>query len=447
MTITTPSGSAPGGADAVGTPNANGAGQHAGLDTCGKGESTDPIGQQTHESCCKSLPITIAGKALRYDKYEVTAGRFRQFLESLNPPYDVRGWATAQFDASFNPTTPAGTTLAAELPIKQAGVTTNVVNLLPATAETFEPLNAVIQTGALDMSTAGSQGCYTAVGDFGAATYWWDATTLYDQASSPPRPFTQDYYDIKSMNCIPSWLGAAFCAWDGGRLPLQSEHAYVWDGGTGGTNTYPWGKTFLPSPYPGTGTLVYPNNVDLQGAAYQPAVAHTVDWYNSNLGSATQPIGGFYYYPSNPLGTPLDAPASIASGLDYTPLTAAPGRFFLDRTSLLSGSDGWQDLGANMIEMSEMTVFTGTNAFCDESGQLGTGESFNCNCPAAGCTNTACGANGVHCGITRATDFPTYAILGGSWEGHAVNETLSAGYPIYRQYGKLGLRCMRPAEP
>ena len=235
MTITTPSGSAPGGADAVGTPNANGAGQHAGLDTCGKGESTDPIGQQTHESCCKSLPITIAGKALRYDKYEVTAGRFRQFLESLNPPYDVRGWATAQFDASFNPTTPAGTTLAAELPIKQAGVTTNVVNLLPATAETFEPLNAVIQTGALDMSTAGSQGCYTAVGDFGAATYWWDATTLYDQASSPPRPFTQDYYDIKSMNCIPSWLGAAFCAWDGGRLPLQSEHAYVWDGGTGGT--------------------------------------------------------------------------------------------------------------------------------------------------------------------------------------------------------------------
>jgi hypothetical protein len=450
MDITTPAGTAPNGTDAVGTPNANGAGQHAGIDTCGKGEATDPLENQSHESCCKSLPVTIAGKAMRFDKYEVTAGRMRQFLESLPTPYDVRDWAKAQFDASFAPLTAAGESMAAALPINQAGVLTNVLNLLPNTSETYEPLNAVIQTGVLDMSTAGSQGCYTAEGDYGAGTYWWDAKTLYDQGDSPPRPFTQDYYDIKPMNCIPYWMGVAFCAWDGGRLPLQTEHELVWDGGTGGTNTYPWGDAFLPSPYPGTGTLTYPNNTLLQGVAYQPATAHTVDWYNSNLGSATQPIGGFYFYPSDPLTSPLSAPPSIASGLDYSPLIAAPGRFFLDRTSLLTSSgtgEGWQDLGANMIEMSELTVFTGTDSFCDESGQLGTGESYNCNCPGNSCTPTACNGAGVHCGVTRATNFPLYTIMGGSWEGHAVKEILTPSYHIYRQYGKLGMRCMRPAEP
>jgi hypothetical protein len=41
--------------DALGTPDPNGAGQSAGLDTCGAGESTDAVANQHHESCCKSL--------------------------------------------------------------------------------------------------------------------------------------------------------------------------------------------------------------------------------------------------------------------------------------------------------------------------------------------------------------------------------------------------------
>jgi hypothetical protein len=81
MDVTTPASTTLGGPDAIGTPDPNGVGQSAGLDTCGTGEATDPIGQQTHESCCKSLPVTINGTSLRYDKYEVTSGRIRQFLE------------------------------------------------------------------------------------------------------------------------------------------------------------------------------------------------------------------------------------------------------------------------------------------------------------------------------------------------------------------------------
>jgi hypothetical protein len=422
--------------DAIGTPDPNGVGESAGIDTCGKGEATDPAAKKQHESCCRAL--TVPGSTWRLDKYEATSGRVRQFLESLN--WDVRTWATAQFDKSFNPITPAGTMLAAQLPINQAGVTTNFLNLLPNGRDTSVPLNAVITTGALVMDTSGDQGCVMSSPTnqlFSAMTYWWDAPTMMEQASSAPRPFTQDYYDIKPMNCMPYYFAAAFCAWDGGRLQLHSEHLAAW----GPTPTSPWNQPNLPNPYPGNQKMY---TVPACGSlATNGAVACTMDWFNGGQAAGSQ--GDFYYYPSNIAGIPNNlVPDTLDNGLDLTPYIAAPGRFYLDVTAITSssfaGGEGWHDMGADMIELDATSAFTGGGSFCDASGVTAPGETSNC-------TNTNSQGQTVP-GILRASNLPPADLLGGSWEGHGVVETFSSGgWSVYRQYGKTGIRCARPAEP
>ena len=55
--------------------------------TCGIGEFGDA--NKTHESCCKSLPVAgftdpdEPGKAVYLDKYEITAGRMRAFVDAI----------------------------------------------------------------------------------------------------------------------------------------------------------------------------------------------------------------------------------------------------------------------------------------------------------------------------------------------------------------------------
>jgi hypothetical protein len=424
--------------DAVGQLDSNGyfadgSPQHAGIDNCGPGESTDPIASQQHESCCKSL-LLPGSTTTRVDKYIVTSGRIRQFLQALD--YDVRDWAIAQFDASWNPITAAGTNMAAQMPINDVTLpasptgTPNMVGLLPHSNDTSEPLNAVIVTGALVVDTSGDQGCFTGEGYGGAATYWWDADTLAVYGS-PPRPFTQDVYDSKPMNCIPYYLAVAFCAWDGGRLITQPEHATIW-----GSGPYPWaGTSILPAPYPGNQAIT---GLAACGPLRNDSVNCTVDWFDGGQGAGTQ--GDFYYYPSWVDNVPNEfVPSTLDNTLDLTPYIAAPGRFYLDRSVQASTSfgdgEGWQDIGANMLELAPGSPpTTGSGSFCDESGVLAPGESYNC------------GTNG----ILRASNLPATNILGGSWEGHGPQETyadLPNYWSAYRQYGKTGIRCAREAEP
>ncbi len=51
-----------------------------------------PTGTQAWESCCTTVPVTVseggATQTIAFDKYRVTAGRFRAFLEAVS--YDVR---------------------------------------------------------------------------------------------------------------------------------------------------------------------------------------------------------------------------------------------------------------------------------------------------------------------------------------------------------------------
>jgi hypothetical protein len=435
-----------GGADAVGVPDTNGAGQHAGIDTCGAGEATDAPALQKHESCCKSL--LIPGTSTRLDKYEVTSGRVRQWVESINetfPGYNIRAWVKAQLGP---PTTAIGALIAQQIPTGEAG-TPDVVDLFPASASGSDPLNLVQQLGATTMDPgypSPEQGCFVGSEAFGASTYWWDASGT-SQVGAPPRVFTQDYYDIKPINCTPYWIAAAFCAWDGGTLPTVAETSIVY-----GKDAYPWGTSYLPDPYPGstvTGLAAGGGNVNINSslAAYNAAhptdplliTSYTIDFWNSNLGFSTG-AGDFYFYP--PVGTlgKGTIPDTLTTGTDTSPYIAAPGRFVIDLTTFrtTNGTEGWQDFGANMMEFTAVpssSWTTNAGAFCDASGTGGTG--------AACMTNTSPPV----AGILRAAVMPAVAWEGGSWEGHDVAPaTDNFNEPMHTQYGKAGFRCARAAE-
>jgi hypothetical protein len=472
-----------GSTDAVGTPDVNGKGQHAGLDTCGRGEATDATGQ-VHESCCRSLEIPTAvlpvGEPVgtRVDKYEVTAGRMRQFVESVSTAeepisgieYDLRDWMLAQFNAAVTtPTTPIGTAFAAQIP---AGTTVKaIIDLFPA--DWYSDLNIVSSLGGTTMDPghpSGSQGCYVADGANvnGASTYWWPATTDQmvtpvkvgeDVVGSPARVYTQDYYDIKSMNCAPYWIYAAFCAWDGGHVASLAELDAVY-----GKQQYPWDiageSTFLPADYtyetvgahsfqsfvPGTD---YYTGAIAAGTPGYNAVDLTVNWNNSSFGGNA---GLFYFYP-NGGGGPTDAPDSVGNGYDFSPFIAAPGRFYLDTTAILSpsgaGTEGWQDLGANMLEMTD-TVEGGTAVFCDCS--TGGSTTKVAACSAYSCPNTTPTTWPIP--LNGGTALPEVRWEGGSWEGHEPANPASPPYfsdsaysePVQTQYGKAGFRCARAPE-
>jgi hypothetical protein len=386
---------------------------------------------------------------MRLDKYEVTAGRVRQFVEAVNTQmladathnpngylYDIRDWATAQVAAN----TTVGKTLAAQIPAAE-------IALLPQNY--YGALNVIEQLGGTTMDAnfpSQVQGCYTYDGAAGASTYYWPESSPIGlglaQVGSQPRPFTQDYYDIKSMNCAPYWVYAAFCAWDGGYLPTlaQVETAY-------GTAQYPWGATFIPNYGALNTTYVTAGGNPI---IPQPAVNNTVNWCNDSYSNHP---GDFYFYPNG--GGLGQAPSCIGTGRDYSPFIAAPGRFFLDVTALKSpsyaGTEGWQDLGANMMEITALTALTGgaTSTFCD-CGATNNGETNNCTCPAPGSTPP------TKPGVIRATGVVHAQWSGGSWEGHSNNAQPESkpyfgaqaygGFPLQTQYGKAGFRCARPAE-
>ena len=375
----------------------------AGIDTCGVGETG--VKGSVHESCCTSLPLP-SSTSVRLDKYEVTAGRMRQFITAVGP--NIHDWVTAQIAAG----TTAGNTMSTQIP--------SVVRpFLPTTDDTSQPLNLLLQLGAglgvmnTDQPSA-EQGCYVADGAYGAAEYRLDDDVLIANGL-PARTYTQAQLDEKPMNCAPYWLMAAFCAWDGGALPTPAQQAEAW-----GTSQYPWGPNMVPDPYP--------TNTPVQD------FTTTVNYFNNTE--------LFYHFPDYSGSQNHD---------DNSGYISAPGRFVLDVTAASSANgDHWYDLGADMMEFAATVDSDGVGApFCDYSGLAGT--------TTASCDYTTTDSNNVktvHHGLLRSSGLPTSEWMGGSWEGH--EQFSQTNQPFFQkhfytegldvQYGKTDARCVRPAE-
>src|SRR5262249_27253963 len=141
----------------------------------------------------------------------------------------------------------------------------------------------------------------------------------------------------------------------------------VWGG-----SQFPWGNNFLPDPYP-----------PASGGKITDFTT-TVNWFNATL--------LFYHYPD------------FGDSSDEAGYISAPGRFPLDKTTILSpNGEAWMDIAANMMETTEFTTDRGFYNFCDYSifrPDLGDFKD-----PACNYTNPQTGIS--YQGVLRARSLPT----------------------------------------
>jgi hypothetical protein len=184
---------------------------HFGGDTCGSGEVGEPGAK--HESCCEAAPVD-GRNGTRLDKYVITAGRMRKFVERTNG--NVRAFAEGlqgndHWKQEWN-------------------------DMLPASVEEANFVLGPTGHGTMrrGCDLEGSRG----------RTYWMsDAEN--DALSDGHHAFTKDILDQKALNCVEFFMLQALCIWDGGRLATQAELTAAWQAGE--DRNYPWGDTFDPN--------------------------------------------------------------------------------------------------------------------------------------------------------------------------------------------------------
>jgi sulfatase modifying factor 1 len=196
-----------------------------GLTTCGAGAS---------QSCCTSLPVTGASYSRTYsntgagamgladtasvssfllDQYEVTVGRFQQFVTAYN---SGSGW-----------TPPIGSGKHTHLNGGLGLTDSNSPN-------NYEPGWQAADTAHLTTNL---------VGACNYESTWNDVMQDGESATLP-------------INCETWWESYAFCIWDGGFLPSEAEWEYAAAGG-GQQAEYAWGEM---SPGTGYAYAIYGNN-------------------------------------------------------------------------------------------------------------------------------------------------------------------------------------------
>ena len=237
--------------------------QHNGGDTCGA---------TGKESCCTALAVPKPGAAYKLDKYNITAGRMRVFIEKTKG--DVRGYIQANRPAYFEPAWDAwvpnkmddGTAVTGASHLFTAGQGQDGV---------YQQLGP-IHYGAAEQG--GNEGCLTK--EVGNARTYRLPDDVNTSLFADVQQYPQDVLDQKSQQCVTFFMVAAFCAWDGGRMPTLDELDYAWDGGNAATHTYPWGNTPAPggwnTPYPTDpakggfgGSMVTPPGSDQKRANYR----------------------------------------------------------------------------------------------------------------------------------------------------------------------------------
>ena len=163
--------------------------------------------QREARECCRSLEVpgftdpVAPGKKVYLDKYEVTAGRVRAFVERVTEQYgqpNIKQWVKdnppKEWQAAWS------TYLASDTDAEQI-------------AEGNVGTNYAFGS-ALYIYVHGHN-CFQGAGSYGYPTYWYPDPVQQTQNGGLPRVATQAELDVKAMTCIPNAVLAAFCAWDG----------------------------------------------------------------------------------------------------------------------------------------------------------------------------------------------------------------------------------------
>lgn len=160
----------------------------------------------------EDYPATISG--FRLDKYDVTVGRFRQFVEAVLPSDGGPGWRPAAGSGKHSH-------LNGGLGLVDTG------NSGADGSTSYEPGWLVANDGQIAPTNSNLS---DAVCDPGTSYATWTASA----GSNENRP----------INCMNWFEAYAFCIWDGGFLPSEAEWEYVAAGGDQQLQ-YPWGTAAL----------------------------------------------------------------------------------------------------------------------------------------------------------------------------------------------------------
>ncbi|MBX3211260.1 MAG: hypothetical protein KF850_04445 [Labilithrix sp.] len=232
---------------------------HLGGDTCGIGE----VGESSakHESCCRSLEVpgfsdpTRPGRTVYLDKYEITAGRVRAFIEQLAADSggepDVKRWIAEHrpriWDSDWDGFLPTSYETGSAVinrrllgdprleDIGYEGPPGPGVILPPATDQ-IRNFGVNYQFGAEVYVDLHGNNCGTYPNTYGFPTYWYPPDVLARSGQLPRADGigyrgeaipAKELLDVKSMNCITNAMLAAFCAWDGGQLATDEVLDHV----------------------------------------------------------------------------------------------------------------------------------------------------------------------------------------------------------------------------
>lgn len=166
------------------------------------------------------FPATVSPFIL--DTFEVTAGRFRAWVEATDG--NLRSTAPAP-GAGANPHVP------------NSGWRSEWTSQLPTSRSEVDKL-------------LGPEECQvgTDLTQYGALTWW---TTEVDSAVKSSKANrdnptilaenTKEALDGKALNCVPWYVLFAFCVWDGGRMPTDAEWGFATAGGSE-QRPFPWGS-------------------------------------------------------------------------------------------------------------------------------------------------------------------------------------------------------------
>jgi hypothetical protein len=221
------SGSGSGGSSGAGSDSGSNPGSNPGGDSgspppsCAAGGPGMTKCGAASESCCVSLEVEggtyfrtysnsgsgPTGEAdpatvnnFRLDKYDVTVGRFRQFVNAVLPPDGGTGW-----------TPPAGSGIHTQL----NGGLGLANSATPGTNEQGWVASYVVNISPTDTNL----NCL-------AGTSTWTSS-----------PGSQESLPV---NCVNWYEAYAFCIWDGGFLPSEAEWEYAAAGGSQ-QREFPWG--------------------------------------------------------------------------------------------------------------------------------------------------------------------------------------------------------------
>ncbi|MDF2697540.1 MAG: hypothetical protein K0S65_5923 [Labilithrix sp.] len=364
---------------------------HLGGDTCGLGEVGESGAE--HESCCRSLVVpgysdpAHAGKAVYLDKYEITAGRIRAFVEHLasenNGNPDVKRWIAEHrpeiWDSAWDAFLPTdyenGSAIIGRRLLGDPRPEDNNEQgppgpgvILPPPTDELRYFGINYQFNSEIYVDLHGNNCGTYPGTYGFPTYWYPPDVLARDGQLPradgvgyrgqPIP-AKELLDVKSMNCITNAMLAAFCAWDGGQLATDEVLDYI--------TTTPQSLGNVS----GCGT-----QIDDHGALLDNDLRNTIQTGGVcapvSLVNATFDAGDVLPVPDSPLNIHnYHYPDTGNATHDKAWQVSAPGRASLavaangeqvDAIRINPGDEPWMDLHGNLNEAALDTsggTFTG----------------------------------------------------------------------------------------